>query len=148
MKSTFIRALGMGAALILLISVAGLAQPPMKANIPFEFVVGNQTLPTGEYEIGPVQNRDSFIIWVNKLNGSATANAISFGSSNPAKPLKACLIFNKYADKCFLSQICAGNGGTSRKLYVSKAEKEVAFAAKSRSAMTDSAPEAITVAAK
>ncbi len=148
MKSTFLKVLGMVAAIIFLTSMAGLAQSQVKANIPFDFVVGNQTLPAGEYEIGPAQNRDSFIIWVKKLDGSATTNAISYGWNNPAKSYKACLVFNKYADKCFLSRICTGNDGLGRKLYASKAEREMAFAAKSHSAMTDSAVKVITVAAK
>lgn len=148
MKNTFFRVLGMGVALILLTSVAGLAQSQVRANIPFEFVVGNLTLPAGEYEIGPALNRDSYHIWVKKLDGSATTNAIAYGWNNPAKPDKAYLIFNKYADKCFLSRICTKNEGSGRKLYASKAEKELANAAKSRSAMTDSSPKVITVAAK
>jgi hypothetical protein len=148
MKSTFLRGLGMGVALILLSSVAGLAQSQVRANIPFDFVVGNLTMPAGEYEIGPAQNWDSFHIWVKKLDGSATTNAISYGWNNPAKPEKAYLIFNKYADKCFLSRICTKNEGFGRKLYVSKAEKELANAAKSQSAMTSFSPKTIAIAAK
>jgi hypothetical protein len=138
----------MGIVLVLLMGAVGSAQPLVKANIPFEFQVGNQTLPAGEYEIGPAQNRDSFLLWVKKLDGTAITNIISFGRYSSGKHHKACLVFNQHADKYFLSQVWIGTEAFGRQLCTSKAEKELTHAAKTQASMTNASLKLITIAAK
>jgi len=106
------------------------AQEPIVVNIPFDFVAGGKTLPAGEYSVkvsaGPVQT----LLLIDRQDASSSAfmgtNAII--ASEPKANSK--LVFNRYGDRYFLSQVWTAGNSRGRLLLKSDREKEIAQTAK------------------
>ena len=114
--------------LALLISVPLSAQTIAKATIPFGFTVGRAHLPAGTYEISPLAQT------VILIRDSRTAKSVLtyFNSKEPSRgDSTPKLVFHRYGDKYFLSQVSRGNGGAVMQLPTSKLEEEVRIAGSS-----------------
>ena len=92
----------------------------VQATMPFDFTVGNKTLPAGNYEIWSpstdvieIQNRDSHVAML------ATTSFDSHESRNGSK-----LVFDKYGDRYFLSEILCAPASINASLHLTKAEKQ------------------------
>jgi hypothetical protein len=96
-----------------------------KADIPFAFQVGNKTMPAGQYWIQRVSDADESAQMIRRTDPSAAAVAVTFavdvknGESTPE------LVFHKYGNSYFLSEIWTGLG-QGRQLPKSEREKELA----------------------
>ena len=93
----------------------------LKAQVPFEFVVGEQTLAAGEYDVRAIdQSRDA--IAITNAGGDAAVRlstpAQRSGMSNAAK-----LVFHRYRSTYFLSEIWMAGESTGRELARSKQER-------------------------
>jgi hypothetical protein len=114
------------AILILMVAaVPGFAQlNNVKVTVPFEFQVGNQILPAGQYSFtqfaGP-----GLIIENAQGPGAAVALTSSVGG-NSSEAKQPHLLFNKYGDKYFLVEAWLRYSDTGRKLPASPAEIEMA----------------------
>lgn len=91
------------------------------ANIPFEFQVGDTTLPAGDYNVTRMMNSGETIA----LRGAASAVRLSslIIRSEPAKQSK--LVFHRYGDQYFLSEVWTAGYTNGRKLVKSKAEGQL-----------------------
>jgi hypothetical protein len=112
----------------LLISVPLSAQTIAKVNVPFNFTVGHTPMSAGTYEIsspghGAIVIRDT----------KAAASVMSIVNTEPSRNNDSGtkLLFNRYGDKYFLSQVSRGFGGGVMQLPTSKLEKEVRIASSS-----------------
>jgi hypothetical protein len=116
------------------------AQTIARANVPFAFTVGQTELPAGTYLVGLVS--DSAIVITNRSTGTSI---LSMFRSEQAKNNDgtAKLVFHKYGDKYFLSQVGRGFGGSLIQLPTSKQEQEAQIQT-ARSA----SPKEVAVAAK
>src|SRR5262249_48250340 len=97
----------------------------VKAEIPFDFVVGNQVLPAGEYMLvsqGAVQQA----IWIrsNETNASTLSSTFPCASSRNAETTK--LLFHTLGGRYFLSEIWAQGYDQGRQLPTSKTEMQLA----------------------
>jgi hypothetical protein len=113
-------------ALLAALAVPLLAQTiRLTANVPFEFVVNNRTLPAGEYSF----TRDSSPLVVMIRNANEHAGVLSMvmpealNSSSQSSP--ANLVFHRYGDKYFLSQINDGYVDVGFSLPESRTEREL-----------------------
>ena len=97
------------------------------ANIPFAFNVGDKTFPAGEYtvrRVNPQSDRTALAI------RSADASASKIVLTTPVQSSKvresAKLVFNRYGDQYYLSQVLspAENGGLE--IPQSRAERRLA----------------------
>jgi hypothetical protein len=124
--------------LALLISVPLSAQTIATANIPFDFTVGQTQLPAGTYDVSPLAHGAIVI-----RNGNTAKSVASiFRWEDPRKGDSTTkLVFHKYGDKYFLSQVARGHGNGVMQLPTSKLEEEVRIA-------SSSAPQKAVVAAK
>lgn len=78
------------------------AQAPLaKVNIPFAFQTANRTLPAGIYRI----HRKSDHLILLEGPGSARGFAITYDAIQSHASDRSVLIFDRYGDKYFLSQI-------------------------------------------
>lgn len=105
------------------------AQEPMVVNIPFDFVAGNLTLPAGEYAVKAGGTMQTLLLVDRK---DATASAFLNTNAAVANEIQSesKLIFNRYGDRYFLSQVWTQGSSGGRQLLKSAREKEVAQFAK------------------
>jgi hypothetical protein len=112
------------AALALLVTTAASAQTiGLKANVPFSFIVNHATLPAGEYSVDSVGDH---VLAIRSLT-SKTTNLVISNSCEMLKPVgKTKLIFHRYGDRYFLSQIWVAGIDAGYELRANSREKEVA----------------------
>jgi hypothetical protein len=113
-------------ALALLISVQLSAQTIAKATVPFDFTVGQTQLSAGTYEISPLAHAAGIEIRNSKTAKRVLSVFRSEHSRNNDSRTK--LVFNRYGDKYFLSQVSRGLDGGVMQLPTSKLENEVRIA--------------------
>jgi hypothetical protein len=119
---SLIVALSFGAALL----VTTLAAPltvKIRAEIPFDFMVGKRRLPKGEYLIESINDSGTLTIRHAKKGKAVAFNTIR---QKPTDSPKSKLIFNRYGDQYFLARIWDGSSETILKLNKSKTEKRIA----------------------
>ena len=95
-------------------------------NIPFNFNVGHKTFPAGEYTVEPTR-KDSQNVWLleNKnRHKSVVFNTIPVWARVTQEQTK--LVFNRYDDQYFLSQICTAGDNSSRELRMRRWERQLA----------------------
>ena len=110
--------------LSLLISVPLSAQTIARVTVPFDFTVGQTQMSAGTYEISPLHG--AIVIRDTKAAKSVLTMVRSEWSRDNDSTTK--LVFNRYGDKYFLSQISRGFGDGVMQLPTSKLEKEVKIA--------------------
>jgi hypothetical protein len=116
-------------ALALLISVPLSAQTIAKATVPFDFTVGQTHLPAGTYEISPLAH--AAILIRDNRTAKGVLSLFNWKETSSRGESAPKLVFHRYGDKYFLSQVSRGNDGGVMQLPTSKLEKEVQIAARS-----------------
>ena len=83
----------------------GLGGSTLKADIPFEFSAGDAALRAGEYTIQRASGTSQYVIHLRAEE--RTGSALLFGNStwHANAPRQSALVFNKYGDRYFLSEI-------------------------------------------
>ena len=97
----------------------------LKADIPFDFVVADRTLPAGTYEVQCNPNQSPLV----KLQGvdvEAGLFAMTSPTQSTALNREGKLIFNRYGNSYFLSQVWRAGSNQGGALSASKAEREIA----------------------
>ncbi len=129
MKTRALVMAGMMALTAMAFTRVAQAQAPMVVNIPFDFVAGNTQMPAGEYSVktwGPTNT----LLVISRDDSAASA----FINTNPAvasePKTESKLIFNRYGDRYFLSQVWTAGNASGRQLLKSDREKEMAQSAK------------------
>jgi hypothetical protein len=121
-------------ATLFLLSVIVAAQvaqagEPMLVNIPFAFVAGDATLPAGEYRVETLEQNSAVL-----LIHCRDARMATFVVTNPAQAKElqsqSKLVFTRYNDRYFLSQVWKAGSIRGRQLRKSQAEKEIAQSAR------------------
>jgi hypothetical protein len=116
------RTLLMVAAIAALVSVSVVAQDGFiaRATVPFDFMVGDQRVPAGQYEFarGPVWLK------IRSRKGDMTLFVLYQAGGDNQTGYRNALIFNTYGNQHFLHQIWLGNGAIGVRLGRSRAEKE------------------------
>ena len=117
------------------------ADPRLTANIPFDFEMANQKFAAGEYQVIDHSLHAYILVQNNEDNKSAMAigNTIKLGG---VEPKDARLVFNKYGDRYFLSEIW--HPAISRQLLKSRNEKALVTS----TLITTVKPERIVIVAR
>jgi hypothetical protein len=94
-------------------------------NIPFSFLVGNHHLPPGSYLVARAPNGSLRISRTEDRSSClfVTVHSVESRVSQPPK-----VVFHRYADTYFLTEVWNGEGRIGRQLLRSKAEQELASA--------------------
>lgn len=124
MKALHTVALGFG--LLFATAAANPQGVNVRAKVPFNFVVGDQTLPAGEYEFRPGAASYAILI-VQSTDGKRTTSSITgaCGGGNPSETTE--LVFHHVGKLYILSQIQVQGNPEGRQLPKSRAEAEVAL---------------------
>jgi hypothetical protein len=107
------------------------------ASIPFDFHVGKASLPSGVYNVKPV-NPGTLLI--QSRDGHSSAICLTIGATSSKIQDTGKLVFNRYGDQYFLFKVWKPGSSTGRELPKSRSEIEMA--------KNMSKPEAMVVAAK
>ena len=113
---------------LLLIGAAGPAAAQgslnLSADIPFEFVVGNTTLPAGKYT---VDNRPHpTMVLVQSEDARNTAIVLTNAVQSKGTLEEGKLVFNRYGDRYFLSQVWKPGNNTGFQIPKHRRERELA----------------------
>jgi hypothetical protein len=93
------------------------------ATIPFEFNVGEQTLPAGEYEIAIVNpSSDQRVVRIRSTKGTESAIVHTHPVNNEGRN-DAKLVFRAYGKRYFLGQAWSGVAGSGLETAKSQTEK-------------------------
>jgi hypothetical protein len=92
------------------------------ANIPFAFTVANHTLPPGRYTVTGM-GETTFRIFSSHNQGTVVLTTRVEGKA-PEGTGK--IIFHRYGDAYFLSEVWGAASRTGRKVFQSRAEGELA----------------------
>jgi hypothetical protein len=132
--------------LLLMTAVPSLAQSANRTviDIPFDFVVGQKTLPAGQYRIEPVK-RDSKTTWeIQRTNNGPSAVVITVPVQARTTQESARLVFQKYDEQYVLAQIWTAGDNDGRELVqpsrAARANNAVARAAQKPELITIVAP--------
>ena len=135
------------AILLVMLAVGSVHADPdkqVRAEVPFDFIVGNKAHPAGTYAVEYTNPQGVF---VTQIGEDERRRTLLWSDTVPAKSIQdhsPRLIFNRYGNQYFLTQVWAGReigGRELRKLY---RERELA---KEYLAKNISVPEVVSIAA-
>jgi hypothetical protein len=94
----------------------------LQATIPFDFIVGQRTLPAGHYAVNQGGGQGTLVIKSDDGRGAAIVFANALYSTVPKNSGR--LVFHRYGDTYFLSEVwAAGNDG--RQIPSTNREREL-----------------------
>ncbi|HET6972734.1 MAG TPA: hypothetical protein VFH96_01845 [Pyrinomonadaceae bacterium] len=118
----------------------------LTANIPFDFSVSGKKLPAGQYLINRAQVSDGdMVVQIRSTDGHSNVTRLTIPVSAHRPMKNGTLVFNRYGDEYFLSEIWPAGGETGRVLHKSRAERELARKAQDSGVAALNAPNVQTV---
>ena len=114
----------LGLSLLLIGTVAYARDLNMKVNVPFDFVVNGATLPSGEYTVQGLALGNAISI----RRADHTAKALALGTRCESRKTyeNSKLVFHRYGNHYFLSQIWMAGDNVGQQLPKSRLETEIA----------------------
>jgi len=101
------------------------AQDLLVVNIPFDFMAGDTALPAGEYSI-KVSAPERTLLLIDRKDAAASSFMNTEAVATTEIQSESKLIFNRYGDRYFLSQVWTEGNSRGRQLLKSAREKEMA----------------------
>jgi hypothetical protein len=135
------------AMLALAISTPASAQLPgtaMRAYVPFDFIVNGKTLPAGTYEVKRITEAPEGLLIRNVNNKHDHCMFETESVQQYGLPRHDEIIFNRYGDSYFLSEVLSGGMETGRRLAPSHAEKQMRR--EMEMASNNAAPQTVSIA--
>jgi hypothetical protein len=111
-------------ALLAAASVYAQGSQKLTVQVPFGFHVGNSMLPSGEYTVSTDVAQG--VVRLRSADGKSSVMILSIATQTSATPETGKLVFNKYGDEYFLSQIWKAGNNMGNELRKSRREAEVA----------------------
>src|SRR5436305_10548605 len=94
-------------------------------KVPFDFVVGQKTLPAGTYTIRRIVRDNDKLLLVESADGHTAQNMLTSPVETAAPDGTARLDFHRYGDKYFLARVWPPGTQTGRELPKSQLERIV-----------------------
>lgn len=141
MKRSIYGALMLLAAALLISVPMVQAQSQLKADVPFTFSVDKQSMSAGNYEIDSL---NASVLVLRDLDTKQAQLLMKSHDVQAANIQNAHLVFHKYDNQYFLSQIWKGDSTMGIELPTSRHEKEIQMAGNS----LPNGPELVIVAMK
>jgi len=97
----------------------------MRAYIPFDFIVNGKTLSAGNYEVRRITDAPEGLI-IRSVNNKHDHSMFETESMQQNRlPRHDALVFDRYGDTYFLSEVLVGGSETGRRLAPSRAERQL-----------------------
>jgi hypothetical protein len=109
-------------------SIAQTKQGDVTADIPFPFVVATQTLPAGHYIVSPLNTDNLSIHDASNHNMFVPAHS----AQRPMNDNRCKLVFHRYGDTYFLSEVWVAGNAMGKALFRSRAERDLAASGKEK----------------
>jgi hypothetical protein len=94
-------------------------------NIPFQFVAGDVTLPAGEYRVEKLDG-NSAVLLIHCSDPNTSVMVMTHAAQAKKLQIQSILVFNRYDNRYFLSQVWTAGSIRGRQLPKSPLEKELA----------------------
>ena len=116
--------------LVLVIAVPMQAQSgnpsgAIRVTIPFQFNVGSEKFPAGDYLVAPLFDKSVKIESVERRAATVVLTSLTGGGPKIQGPK---LVFHKYGERRFLSQLWLHRSDVGRQVFASAEEIELAGA--------------------
>ena len=122
MKKQLWKTVGFLAALLATSTALGQStQADTIADIPFAFTVANHTLPAGRYTVTRVGETG---LRISSPHNQGTV-VLTHALEGKTPESKGKMVFHRYGDAYFLSEVWVAANGTGRKVFQSRAEEEL-----------------------
>lgn len=107
-----------------LVSANAQSSGPVVADIPFEFAVGGKSLTAGEYTVRAFTTNGAAVLISSR---DSNDGAIRLTQSIQARivPQQAKLVFHRYGQRYFLSEVWTPGERTGRQLQKSREERAI-----------------------
>lgn len=135
----------MGCLLSVLVVVSVQAQDPgsaIRVSIPFDFTVEGRTLPAGDYEVRRISDEPTGLLIQNVRRRRDEAMFQTEPRDERRVPNHSLLVFHRYGDSYFLSEVMTAGQETAEDLRPTRAERTL----RSEMAKNNVEPETVTVA--
>lgn len=156
MKKTVVKGFITAALLVAAIITAGVStqaqtlQYKLTVNIPFDFSVSGEKLPAGKYWVSRTnESIGDTVVQIQNADGRPVANRFSVPISTFKTKNRGELVFHRYGDQYFLSEVWPAGGGTGRAFIKTRAERDLAKSTRDNGVAAVKSPKAeiVTVAA-
>jgi hypothetical protein len=127
MKNNAFKVAALSSLFILLVGgiVYAQTEPRIIANIPFEFIAGNKTLPAGEYTIARPNFNEPDLLLIRSADNHVALFINAENMQARQTPNKTELVFNEIEGKYFLSKIWVAGDDIGREIPEPRAEREL-----------------------
>jgi|ERR1043165_6321873 hypothetical protein len=132
MKKTVAKGFITAALLAMAIITAGVSaqaqtlQYRLTVDIPFEFSVSEQKLPAGKYWISRAQESSGdTVVQIKSTDNHSVANRFSIPIVTFKTKKRGELVFHRYGEQYFLSEVWPSGGGTGRAFLKTHIEREL-----------------------
>lgn len=149
MYRTVVKGFITAAMLAMAIIVAGVSaqaqslQYKLTVDIPFDFQVASQKLPAGKYSVGRAQETSGdTVLQIRSIDGQSTTNRFSIPIVTFNIKNRGELIFHRYGDQYFLSEVWPAGGGTGRAFLKTRTERDLERSARENGVAAAKAPKA------
>lgn len=128
MKKQMFGALAAGCLLALIIVVPARAQmpgAPIRVSIPFDFIIRGRTLPAGPYEVMRLSDSPE-VLEIRNVKDRREHSAFETDAFQANQiPKRNELVFNRYGDSYFLSEVVTAGEEVGRSMPASHAERQL-----------------------
>ena len=128
MKKQISITLATGCLLALMIAVPAHAQMPgstMRVTIPFDFIVRGKPLPAGDYQMVRINDSPEGLI-IRNVNDKRDHVVFQTESVEPKRiPKRNELVFHRYGDSYFLSEVLTAGEQTGREVAPTRLERQL-----------------------
>jgi len=117
----------------------------VSAKVPFEFYVGDTTLPAGDYHVRSI-TRGADVLTIQNDKTLKSIGRFTMHIRPNDKDTRVRLVFHRYGDQYFLSEVWGGYEGSGRQLVESKRERAAKRSAGTLAAVRYETVEVVAIA--
>jgi hypothetical protein len=115
-----------GLALVSAVAANGQGGEKLIAQVPFDFIVGNKTLASGQYHVRAVNSAgDALSIRNAESKDQALSLTDGTGSAKDRNNVEARLVFHRCGNTYFLSQVWMAGSSAGRELRKTRQERAI-----------------------
>lgn len=93
------------------------------ANIPFQFSIGNKSLPAGEYTVQSISDDSSYVVLRIQSRDGKTSAMLLTSTVKGKAPARSRLVFHRYGNEYFFTQAWVDGDSTGLEAQKSRAER-------------------------